>query len=137
MGAKNSKGVKLLRGDAATPTNFAEVAGVTNINGPGISVNFSNVTTLNDQWDKFIATTSTLGEVTATINYDNTDQSHVDFIDDCKNADGDATLRYYRVQHPNGFYHQFQAMAGGFQPVASTGSQVTANISIKPSGGPS
>lgn len=135
-------GTKLRKGDVGSATNFVDVAGLRNINGPNFSVDFDEVTELlsTNQWKEFIACVKEQGEVSATITYDMNDSTlngTDGVIADIKNANGQATLRYWRIQFPNGYYFEFQAMVANFSVVAAKGSSVTATLTLRPSGAPS
>lgn len=114
-----------------------EVAQVTNINGPSISLDTVDVSEHDgDGWEEHVATILRSGTVTLDIVYDPNDATH-------KNASGG--LLYDMTQRVAGVwnlvfpttptkYFTFTAYVTGFTPSAPVDGALTASVTLKPTG---
>lgn len=114
-----------------------EVAQVTNISGPGISLDTVDVSEHDgDGWEEHIATILRSGTVTLDIVYDPSENTH-------KNASGG--LLYDLTQRTAGKwnlvfpttptkYFTFTAYVTGFTPSAPVDGALTASVTLKPTG---
>ena len=126
-------GAILLRG-------AAPVAGITNISGPGLSLDTEDVTTHDSTaaWEEHVGTILRSGEVTLDIIYDPNAGTH-------KNAAGgllnDLTLRTattFTITFPStaAASWTFSAFVTGFEPSAPHDGALTASVKLKISGQP-
>lgn len=127
-------GTALIKG---TYPGGTEVAQVTNISGPGISLDTTDVTEHDGGgWEEVVATILRSGTVTVDIVYDPAAATH-------KNATGG--LLYDLVNRVKGTwnivfpttpvaYFTFDAFVTGFNPSAPVDGALTASVTLKPTG---
>ena len=123
-------GTQLLRG-------ATEIAQITSISGPGLSLDTEDVTEHDgDGWEEVVATILRSGEVTFDIAYDPAAATH-------KYAAGgllhDLVLRTataYSIVFPDtaATTWTFSAFVTGFQPDMPVGDALTASVTLKPTG---
>lgn len=133
MSGLDGFGTKLLRSDMATPTpTLTELAGITNITGPGISREILDVTAHDsaDAYREFLGGVKDPGEVSVDVNYD--PDVHDVWIDDLD----DVTPRDYQIEFPDGTTWDFAAFLTSFEPSAPFDGKLTASASFKVTGKP-
>lgn len=132
MAKYSAYGTKLLRG-------ITEIAQVTNISGPGLSLDTTDVTEHDgDGWEEVVPTVLRSGEVTLDIVYDPNEATH-------KNASGgllyDMTSRTaasYTLTFPTSPVKSFafSAFVTGFEPSMPVDGALTASVTLKITGKP-
>jgi predicted secreted protein len=116
------------------------IAAVTNISGPGLSLDTEDVTSHDSTgaWEEHVATILRSGEVTADIVYDPNDATH-------KNAAGglladlvSRAAQTYSIVFPStaAVTWEFSAFVTGFEPSAPVDGALTASVTFKPTGQP-
>ena len=121
--AQHAHGTKLnLSGD---------VAEVTNISGPGLSVDMEDVTNHDSDgaWEELIPTIKRSGEITADINFIPATNSFADKIGDLY---ANATLTF-----PDDTVWTFDCYVTGFEPEAPVEGKLAGSITLKLTGEPS
>lgn len=126
--------------DAPTSANTTagiaavEVAGVTNISGPPLSVDAEDVTS-HDQvtaWEEQVATVIRSGEVSLDIVYDPADDTH-----DATATGGLAyrlknrTYTYFSLVFFTTYDWKFFGYVNGFEPTGAVGGALTASVRVK------
>lgn len=112
-----------------------EIAQVTSISGPGISLDTVDVTEHDGSgWEEVVPTILRSGEVTLEIAYDPADTTH-------KNASGgllyDLVQRassVYTLTFPSSHSWSFSAYVTGFEPSAPVDGALTASVTLKITG---
>jgi predicted secreted protein len=133
MSGLDGFGTKLLRSDMATPTpNFVELAGVSNISGPGISREILDVTAHDspNAYREFLGGVKDPGEVSVDVNYN--PSVHDVWIDDLDDTDP----RDYEIEFPDGTVWEFKAFLTSFEPTAPFDDKLTASAAFKVTGKP-
>lgn len=133
MSGLDGFGTRLSRGNGATPTElFSDLAGVTNISGPGISREVLDVSAHDspNQYREFLGGIKDPGEVSCDVNYNPT--VHDVFVDDLDDEDP----RNYHLTFPDGTVWEFPAILTGFEPTAPFDDKLSASITFKVSGKP-
>ena len=133
-------GTLLKIGDGATPTeNFTTIAEVSNISGPGLSMDTIDVTSHSsaDGWREYIAGQLEAGEITFDINYIPTEVTH----NLAKGLLGDLaakTRRNFQLVFPDAgsTTWKFTALVTGFEPSEPVDDKLAASVSLKLSGKP-
>lgn len=132
--AISAHGTKLQRGDGATPTElFTDIAEVTNISGPGMSVDAVETTSHSSGGSReFIGGLLDGGEVSIDINYVPAD--HATLTTDFLSKD----VRNYKIQFPStpATTWSFKALMTNFEPSAPVDGQLTASVTLKVTGTP-
>lgn len=122
-------GISLLRG-------AVEIANVSNIVGPGLSVDYEDVTSHDstDGWEELVPTIKRSGSLTLDLVFDPAAATH-------KNASGglmydldNLTVTTYTLQFANGGSFSFSAFVTQFEPNAPVGGALTATCTLKPTG---
>jgi predicted secreted protein len=122
-------GTQLLRG-------AVEIAGVSNISGPGLSLDTEDVTShdSDNYWEEVIGTILRSGEITLDIVYDPAAATH-------KNASGgllydmvQRATNTYSLVFPNATEWSFSALVTGFEPDAPVDGALTASVTLKLTG---
>jgi len=116
------------------------VAAVSNISGPGLSLDTEDVTSHDSTgaWEEVVATILRSGEITLDLVYDPAGATH-------KNASGG--LLYNMIQRTSATYTLvfpdtastewvFTAFVTGFEPSAPVDGALTASVTLKPTGQP-
>ena len=124
-------GTTLARG--ATP-----IVGITNISGPGLSLDTEDVTTHDstNAWEEVVGTILRSGEITLDIIYDPSAATHKDAAGGLVN---DLTLRTattYTITFPDAVAWSFSAFVTGFEPSAPHDGALTASVKMKLTGEP-
>lgn len=133
MGKYAAYGTKFKRG-------AVEIAAVTNISGPGLSLDTEDVTSHDstEAWEEVVATILRSGEVTLDLIYDPAAATH-------KNASGgllyDMTTRAsttYSITFPDtaASVWSFTAFVVGFEPSMPHDGSLTASVTLKITGKP-
>lgn len=113
-----------------------EIAQVTNISGPSLSLDTTDVTT-HDQslaWEEHAATILRTGTLTLDIIYDPGLADHVGVL---ATLVGKAAVEF-ELQFPDPAYtsYVFDAFVTGFTPTAPVDGALTASVTLKPTGEP-
>jgi predicted secreted protein len=133
MSGKDGFGTKLLRSDMASPTStFTELAGITNISGPGITREILDVTAHDspNAYREFLGGVKDPGEISVDVNYD--PEEHDVWIDDLD----DVNPRNYELEFPDGTVWDIAAFLTNFEPTAPFDNKLTASASFKVTGKP-
>ena len=133
MSGKDGFGTKLLRSDMATPTpTFTELAGISNITGPGITREILDVTAHDspDGYREFLGGVKDPGEISVDVNYD--PEEHDIWIDDLDDVDP----RDYELEFPDGTIWEFKALLTNFEIGAPFDDKLTGSASFKVTGKP-
>lgn len=132
-------GALLQIGDGADPENFTTIAEVRDISGPALGQDTADVTSHDSTggWEEHIGTILRSGEVTFDVNYIPTDSTHdasAGLINDMENR----TLRNFQLVFPDGSSTtwSFAALVTGFEPGAPVDGELTASVTLTPSGQP-
>jgi predicted secreted protein len=113
-----------------------EIAGVTNISGPGLSLDTEDVTShdSDNYWEEVVGTILRSGEITLDIVYDPAAATH-------KNASGgllydmvQRATNTYSLVFPNATEWSFSALVTGFEPDAPVDGALTASVTLKLTG---
>ena len=131
-----------MAGIAAFGTQFKKgavaFANVTNISGPGLSLDTEDVTAHDSTgaWEEVVATIVRSGEITLDINYDPSNATHKYIADgllyDLVNKTDVTT---FTLVFPGPVTWSFaHAFVTGFEPGAPHEGKLTASVKIKPSG---
>lgn len=127
-------GVQLQIGDGSDPEVFAPIARVRKLSGPGVSVDTSDVTTLDSgKWKEFLDGLIDGGEVTFNIVFNPSEATHGPQNGLWKKmTDGG---RYnFRVVFPDASYMAFAALVTKFSPDEDETKELAADITLKVSG---
>lgn len=113
-----------------------EIAQVTNISGPNITLDTIDVTT-HDQahfWEEHAATILRSGTVTVDIIYDPNHADHAALLAELVGRD----YAGFELQFPNDDYNEyvFDAFVTGFNPTAPVDGALTASVTLKITGEP-
>ena len=115
-----------------------EIANVTNIAGPELSLDVEDVTT-HDQataWEEVVPTILRSGEVTLDLVFDPTEATHRDagggLLDDMDSRN----LTAYVLVFPEASEWSFNCYVTGFTPTGAVGGALTATAKLKISGAP-
>jgi predicted secreted protein len=132
MSGLDGFGTRLARGDGAATETFTDLAGVTNIGGPGLSRETLDVTAHDspDQYREHRGGIKSAGEVSLDVNYN--PAQHDVFVDDLD----DTEPRNYRLTFPDGTVWALSAILTGFEPSAPFDGKLTASVSLQVSGKP-
>lgn len=119
-------------------TGGTAIAQISNISGPGLSLDTEDVTTHDSSggWEEVVATILRSGEVTVDIVYDPAAATH-------KNAAGglladliSRTAQTYAITFPGAVSWSFSAFVTGFEPSAPHDGSLTASVKFKVTGAP-
>jgi len=113
--------------------NGTEVAQVTNISGPSLSLDTADVTEHDgDGWEEVVGTILRTGTLTFEIVYDPIDATHIAVIAGLTGK----TLESFEVWFPDDDFTAwaFDAYVTGVSPSAPVGDALKASITLKPSG---
>lgn len=114
------------------------IAAVTNISGPGLSLDTEDVTSHDSTgaWEEVVATILRSGDISVDIVYDPAAATH-------KNAAGglladlvSRTAQTYSITFTGPVVWEFSAFVTGFEPSAPVDGALTASVSMKPTGQP-
>lgn len=127
-------------GDGATPTEtFTTVAEVSNIGGPGLSLDTAEATHHGSTggWKEYVATLLDGGEVSLDLNYiptAATQNNTTGLLYDMTHR----TLRNFKLVFPDigGTTWSFSGFVTAFEPSAPVGDKLSASVTIKISGQP-
>lgn len=146
--ALRGKGTKIRIGDdvigASPAPTFTEIAEVTQITGPGMSMDTSDVTSMDSgNWRDFIAILNDPGEVTFDINYIPSETTHND--SDSTSAGliyllDNQILRGFELgftQESPEYKIQFDGFVTNFEPSAPVDDVLTASVTLRLTGAPS
>lgn len=141
MAKYDAFGTVLEMGDGAGPEVFTAIAQVTNIGGPGLSLDTEDVTT-HDQvsaWEEVIATVLRTGELSLEIVYDPANDTHdyaggLGLVKKLNNK----TKSNFKLKFPDAATTTwtFAAYTTGFEPSAPHDGALTAAVSLKIDGAP-
>jgi predicted secreted protein len=130
------------RGDTSPgPETFDEIANVTNIGGPSLSLDTTDVTSHEQAtaWEEVVATILRTGEVSLDIVYDPADDTH-DYVGTrgLVRKKADKTLANFKMTFTDTASTEwaFSAYVTGFEPGAPVDGALTASVSLKISGVP-
>jgi predicted secreted protein len=140
MTSNAAYGTLLQQGDGGTPTeSFTTVAQVSNISGPGLSMDALDVTHHSSTagWREFIGGLMDGGEVTVDIFYDPVAGTHDGSTGLIKDME-DRTVRNFQLVFPDAgtTTWSFAALVTGFEPSAPIDGSLTASVTLKLSGQP-
>ncbi|MGE5619533.1 MAG: phage tail tube protein [Sphingomonadaceae bacterium] len=138
--AIGSHGTLLKIGDGGEPEQFTTIAEVTNIQGPGLSMDTVDATSHDSPsyHEEIIAGIKRSGEVTFSINFVPTHATHnpsTGLLRDWANR----TKRNFKLVFPDvgNTTWTFAAFVTGFQPTAPAGSEkLTADVTLKVASAP-
>lgn len=139
MSAKVGYGVLLKMGDGASPENFSTVAGVSDINLPGVSVDLVDVTPQDTQgWREKLATLKDPGQVTFEVFFDLEEATHGNTSGLLKKAQEGKKINW-KIEF--GQYSpvktwQFSGYITRVEPQARRDNALTAAVTIAVSGAP-
>jgi len=132
-------GTQLQIGDGGGPEVFTTIAEITNISGPGLSMDTADMTHHQSPgaWEEHVGTILRSGEVTFDLNYIPTHATHnasTGLINDMENR----TLRNFKLIFPNAgaTTWNFAALVTGFEPSAPHDDKLGASVTCKISGQP-
>lgn len=124
---------------AATGTGLwrdnVEIAQVSNITGPNLSVDMVDVSTHDgDNWEEFVPTILRTGTVTLDIIYDPSHATHVETLRELV----DREQSTYELRYPDTARTKwtFDAFVSGFTPTAPVAGVLTASVTFKLTGKP-
>jgi hypothetical protein len=125
-------GAKLSRGDVATPTNFVEILGATNIQGLYPELDTLEATEMHqtDFRKRYIPGMIDLNPVTAQVNFKVEDTT-------TKNLRADIlarAARYFRITYPNGSTVDFTAFVVSLPHEIPNQSTMTGTLTLRPDG---
>ncbi len=135
--AISSFGIKLQMGDGSDPENFDDVAELQDIKGPGIKVDFEEVTNHGspEGWEEVIPTILRAGEVTFDLNYIPSEGTHQDIVDHMTHRD----LVNWKLVFPDAgnTTWQFAAYVADFEPEAPVKGKLGSSVKLRITGKPS
>ena len=107
-----------------------DIAEVTNISGPGFSVDMEDVTSHDSDgaWEEVLPTIKRSGEISVDINYDPGNNCYADKLG---NFEENATLTF-----PDANVWTFDCYVSGFEPEAPVEGKLAATITLKLTGEP-
>lgn len=126
-------GTALARGNGAAPTEvFTNIAGVTNISGPGITRETFETTGHDSPggYREFVGGLKDAGEVSLDVNYQ--PSVHDVFVEDLD----DENPRNYNLVFPDGTEWAFPAIMTNFEVSAPFDDKLTATVTFKVTGKP-
>jgi len=130
MAKYDAFGTQLLKGAVV-------YAQVTNISGPGLSLDTEDVTSHDSTgaWEEVIGTILRSGEVTADLVFDPAGATHADLLTDLAAR---TLITTFHITWPDVAPTQwdFSAFVTGFEPAAPVGGALTATVKFKLSGQP-
>ena len=114
-----------------------EVASVTNLSGPGLSVDTEDVTTHDSTaaWEENVATIIRSGELSMDIVYDPAAATH-DAATGLVYRLEDKIYSFFKLIFSNDTQWEFSGYVTGFEPGGPVGGALTAAVKIKPTGQP-
>lgn len=134
MSGMSAFGTLLKRGDGATAEAFTTIANVTNIGGPNLEVDTIETTSHDSTggWEEFIAGIKRGGEVELEINYDPSNATHEQLLDD---LDGRA-LHNFQLIWPTtpSITWTFAALVQAVGPEAQFDDKLNCTATLKISG---
>ena len=132
-------GVKLQRGDAASPEVFTDIAELINLSPPSLSLDTveSTHTSSTNKYREFIAGLLDAGEVSIEVNFlpaNATQNEAAGILKDMK----DRTKRNFKIVFPDSgaTIWSFAAFVTAFNPSAPIDDRMTASITLKLTGDP-
>lgn len=132
MAKYSAYGTKLLRGGT-------EIAQITSISGPGLSLDTTDVTEHDgDGWEEVVPTILRSGEITFDIVYDPSETTHKDSSGGLLYDMRTRALTAYTLTFPTSPSKSigFSAYVTGFEINAPVDGALTASVTLKPSGKP-
>jgi hypothetical protein len=120
--------------------NTTVIANVSNISGPGLSVDMEDVTTHDSTsgWEEAVATILRSGEITLDIVYDPDNSTHkyaaTGLLHDLVSRASTTYNLFFSDSTPATW--QFSAFVTGFEPHMPVGGALTASVSFKLTGAP-
>lgn len=142
MSGFSAFGTILQKGNAprATATTWTPVAGVTNISGPGLSLDTIDVTAHDSPgaFEEAIATIIRQGEVTVDVNYDPNDPTLDASTGVLATLVSRAVVGWRLIWPVAGApVWEFDALCTGFEPTAPYDDKLAASVTLKVTGQPS
>jgi len=135
-GAQWGQGTKLQRGDGEAEETFEDIARVSNISGPSLSLDTEDVTDHSsiNGWEEIIPTILRSGEVSLDLNFVPTETTQTDLIVDMLAR----TLRNFRLVFPDqqSTVWSFKAYVTGFESEEPSDGVLTATATLKVTGEP-
>ncbi len=132
-------GTLLKIGDGGDPETFTTIAEVSNISGPGLSLDTIDVTHHSSTagWREFVGGLLDAGEVSFDINYLPTDATHDASTGLIKDMT-DRTVRNFQLVFPDASNTtwSFSALVTGFEPSEPIDDKLAASVSLKLTGQP-
>lgn len=134
MTAQIGYGTKFKRAASGSPSEYSSVGEVTSITAPGLSRDAVETTHMEstERWRTFISGLKDGGEVNIEINFDPSDSSTTDFLNDL-NTDANVD---YQIEWRDGTLWTFNALMTGMEPGVPIDDRITANCTFKVSGKP-
>ena len=127
-------GVQLQMGDGGSPEVFAPVARVRKLNGPGVSVDTSDVTTLDSgKWKEFLDGLIDGGEVSFNIVFNPQEATHGPQSGLWKKMT-EGGRHNFKVVFPDTSTLAFAALVTKFTPDYDETKEIAADITLKVSG---
>ena len=106
-----------------------EIADVTRISGPGLSLETADITALDSTWRERLATLLDGGEVTFDLNYDPDDVNHAQIVSDLI-AKTKSTWHVYIDAGGGVEDWSFSAYVTAFEPTGGVGQELTAAATL-------
>lgn len=117
-----------------------EIAGVTNISGPGLSLDTEDVTSHDtaNYWEEVVGTKLRSGEVSLDLVYDPADATHKYAAGGLLHDLGSRASVAYKLIFPDdaATTWEFSALVVGFEPTGAVGGALTATARLKITGEP-
>lgn len=132
MSGLDGFGTTLARSNMAGSPVFTDLAGITNISGPGISREVLDVSAHDspDGYREFLGGIKDPGEVSLDVNYD--PKVHDVWMDDLD----DTVPRDYIITYSDGSTEEFKALLTNFEPSAPFDDKLSASATFKVTGKP-
>lgn len=119
-------------------TGGTTIAGVSNISGPGLSLDTEDVTSHDspDGWEEVVATILRSGEVTLDIVYDPAAATHKNAAGGLIHDMASRVAQTYAITFPGAVSWSFSAFVTGFEPEAPHDGALRASVTMKITGKP-
>jgi len=127
-------GTQFQRGDGGTPESFTIVAEITAINGPGLSLEFLDITHMqsDDEYREVLPSFKDAGEISLDLNFVPSDSTQQDLMTDFNNR----TKRNFKIIFPDAgnTTWSFSGYVTGYSISGSVGDKWSGSITIKVTG---
>jgi hypothetical protein len=124
--------------DTITGVNYAVIAQVSNLGGPGLALDTEDVTTHDSPngWEEVVATILRTGEMSLDIVYDPNGATHSASAGGLLYKLKNKQLSYHQLIWPGAYTWTFSAFVTGFEPGAPHDGALTAAVKMKITGAP-